>query len=88
MQDDWMLMPTLEELLLELSLGDLNLDSLVDLLLMSTLVVGIVLNGSGEQGVDKGGLSKTRFASNLERFNVSLQFFTWMMTSSVFPPQR
>lgn len=56
---------TLEELLLELSLGDLNFDGLVHLLLMSTLVVGIVLNGGREECVDKGGFSKARFASNL-----------------------
>ena len=38
-------LPTLEELLLELGLGDLNLDSLVHLLVVSSLVVGIVLDG-------------------------------------------
>uniref|UniRef100_A0A1Y1LA43 Uncharacterized protein n=1 Tax=Photinus pyralis TaxID=7054 RepID=A0A1Y1LA43_PHOPY len=47
----------LEELLLELSLGDLNFDSLVDLLLMSALVVGIVLDSGGEESVDEGGLA-------------------------------
>lgn len=56
---------TLEELLLQLGLGDLDLDSLVNLLLMSTLVVGIVLDGGGEEGVDEGGLSEARLASNL-----------------------
>ena len=56
---------TLEELLLELSLGDLNLDRLVHLLVVSSLVVGIVLDGGGEKGVDEGCLSKTRLASNL-----------------------
>ena len=59
-------LPTLEELLLELSLGDLNLDSLVHLLVVSSLVVGIVLDGGGEEGVDEGSLSETRLASNLE----------------------
>lgn len=58
---------TLEELLLELSLGDLDLDGLVDLLLVTALVVGIVLDGGREQGVDEGGLSKARLASNLYR---------------------
>lgn len=49
---------TLEELLLKLSLGDLNLNGLVNLLLMSALVVGIVLDGGREQGVNEGGLSE------------------------------
>lgn len=56
---------TLEELLLELGLGDLDLDSLVDLLLVSPLVVGIVLDSGGEQGVDEGRLAQTGLASNL-----------------------
>jgi hypothetical protein len=57
--------PTLEELLLELSLGDLDLDCLVHLLVVSSLVVGVVLDGCGEEGVDEGCLSKTGLASNL-----------------------
>lgn len=57
--------PTLEELLLQFSLRDLDLDGLVDLLLMSPLVVGIVLDGRGEEGVDEGRLAEARFASNL-----------------------
>lgn len=65
---------TLEELLLELGLGDLNLDRLVDLLLMSTLVVGIVLDGGGEECVDEGGFSEARFASNLGKRSVSKSF--------------
>jgi hypothetical protein len=56
---------TLEELLLELGLGDLNLDRLVHLLVVSSLVVGIVLDGGGEERVDEGCLSETRLASNL-----------------------
>ena len=32
---------------------------------MSTLVVGVVLDGGREQGVNEGGLSKARLASNL-----------------------
>jgi len=57
---------TLEELLLQLGLGDLNLDRLVDLLLVAALVVGIVLDGGGEERVDEGCLSESRLASNLE----------------------
>jgi hypothetical protein len=48
---------TFEKLLLQLSLGDLNLDSPVNLLLVTALVVGVVLDGGGEQGVDEGRLS-------------------------------
>ena len=55
---------TLEELLLELSLCDFDLDGLVDLLLVAPLVVGIVLDGRGEQRVDEGGLSEAGLASN------------------------
>ena len=55
---------TLEELLLQLSLGDLDLDSLVDLLRMAAAVVGVVLDGSGEEGVDEGGLAETGLAGN------------------------
>lgn len=50
-------LPTFEELLFQLSLGDLDLDRLVDLLCMSLFVIGVVLDGRGEEGVDKGGLS-------------------------------
>ena len=39
-----MLNLTLEELLLELSLRDFNLDGLVDLLCMSALVVRVILD--------------------------------------------
>jgi hypothetical protein len=58
---------TLEELLLQLSLGDLNLDSFVNLLLMPTLVIGVVLNCCGKEGVDESRLAETRLASNLRR---------------------
>lgn len=58
---------TLEELLLQLSLGDLDLDSLVDLLLVTALVIGIVLDGSREKSVDESSLAKARLASNLLR---------------------
>ena len=62
---------TLEELLLQLGLGDLDLDGLVDLLLVAALVVGIVLDGGGEQRVDEGGLSESRLAGNLQGSRVS-----------------
>ena len=64
-----MALHTLEELLLELGLGDLNLDGLVHLLVVSSLVVGIVLDGGGEEGVDESSLSETRLASNLEELD-------------------
>jgi hypothetical protein len=48
---------TFEKLLLQLSLGDLNLDSPVNLLLVTALVVGVVLDGGGEQGVDESRFS-------------------------------
>lgn len=32
---------------------------------MATFVVGVVLDGCGEEGVDKGGLSESRLAGNL-----------------------
>ena len=51
--------PTLEELLLELGFCDLNLDSFIDLLGMSSLVVGVVLDCGGEEGVDESRLSET-----------------------------
>lgn len=56
---------TLEELLLEFGLGDLDLDGLVDLLLVSSLVVGIVLDRGREKGVDESSLAQSRFTSNL-----------------------
>jgi hypothetical protein len=58
-------LPTLEELLLQLGLGDLDLDSLVDLLLVAALVVGIVLDSRREQGVDESRLAKSGLASDL-----------------------
>jgi hypothetical protein len=51
------IMPTFEELLFQFGLCDLDLDGLVDLLGMPLLVVGVVLDGGGEKGVDEGGLS-------------------------------
>jgi hypothetical protein len=32
---------------------------------VATLVIGIVLDGGGEQGVDERGLAKSGFSSNL-----------------------
>jgi hypothetical protein len=49
---------TLKELLLELSLGDLDLDRLVDLFLVSALVIGIVLDGRGEERVNESRLAQ------------------------------
>lgn len=66
---------TLEELLLQLGLGNLNLDGLVDLLLVSSLVVGIVLDGGGEKRVDKGSLAQPGFTSNLMMSKPSQLFF-------------
>lgn len=56
---------TLEELLLELSLGDFNLNGLVHLLGVAALVVGVVLDRRREEGVDEGRLSQSGFTSNL-----------------------
>lgn len=50
---------TLEELLLQLGLGDLNLDGLVDLLRVTAAVVGVVLDRGREKSVDEGGLAET-----------------------------
>jgi hypothetical protein len=49
---------TLEELLLELSLCDFDLNSLIHLLCVSAFVIGIVLDGSREKSIDEGRLSK------------------------------
>lgn len=56
---------TLEELLLKLGLGNLDLDRLVDLLLVTALVIGIVLDRGGKESVDEGRLSQAGLASNL-----------------------
>lgn len=65
---------TFEKLLLQLGLGDLDLDGLVNLLRMSALVVCVVLDGGREEGVDEGGLSKSGFSSNLEYVNTRFPF--------------
>ena len=59
----------LEELLFQLGLGDLNLDGLVNLLRVTSAVVGVVLDGGRKEGVDEGRLSATRLASDLLRVN-------------------
>jgi hypothetical protein len=56
---------TFEELLLQLCLGDLDLNRSVNLLLVTALVVGVVLDGGREQGVDERGFSQSRLSSNL-----------------------
>lgn len=66
---------TLEELLLKLSLGNLNLDSLVHLLVVSSLVIGVVLDGGREERIDEGSLSKSRLASNLVPLALNLPRF-------------
>lgn len=57
-----MIYHTLKELLLELGLRNLNLHRLVNLLGVSAAVVGVVLDGRAEQGVDEGRLAKSRLA--------------------------
>ena len=66
-------MRTLEELFLQLSLGDLDFDRLVDLLLVPALVIGVVLDGGGEERVDEGGLAQSRLASDLLSSQNTLQ---------------
>jgi hypothetical protein len=56
---------TLEEFLLQLGLGYLNLNGLVNLFLVAFLVIGVILNGGREECVDEGRLSQARFTSNL-----------------------
>lgn len=57
----------LEELLLELCLCDLDLDSFVNLFCMTSLVVGVVLDRSAEKSVDERGLSEARLTSHHDR---------------------
>jgi hypothetical protein len=64
---------TFEELLLQLGLGDLDLDGAVDLLLVAALVIGIVLDGGGEESVDKGSLSQARLSGNLQTGSLVLK---------------
>lgn len=46
-----------EEFLLQFGFGDLDLDGLVDLLGVAAAMVGVVLDGGREEGVDEGGLA-------------------------------
>jgi hypothetical protein len=48
---------TLEELLFQLSLCDFDFNGFINLLVVAALVVGVVFDGCGEEGVDEGGLS-------------------------------
>lgn len=59
------MMCTFEEFLLQLCLCDLDFDSLIDLLGVSLLVVGVVLNRGREKCVDERSLSQTRLTGNL-----------------------
>lgn len=54
----------LEELLLQLGLGDLNLNGLVNLFGVTSAVVGVVLDGRAEESVDEGCLSQSGLAGN------------------------
>jgi hypothetical protein len=56
---------TFEEFLLEFGFRNLDLDGLVHLLLMPLLVVRIVFDGGGEEGVDERGLAQSGFACHL-----------------------
>lgn len=56
---------TLEELLLKLSFCDFDLNGLVNLLCMSSLVIRVVLYRCREECVDECSLPKARFASDL-----------------------
>lgn len=59
---------TFEKLFFQLCLCDFNLDSLVNLLLVSLVrMICIVFDGCREEGVDKGSLAETRLARNLAR---------------------
>lgn len=51
-------MSTLEEFLLQLSLSDLDLHSFVNLLCMTALVIGVVLDGRGEESVNERRLAE------------------------------
>lgn len=56
---------TLEEFLLKFSFCDLNLDCLINLLVVSALVIGIVLDRCREESVDKRRLSQPGLSSDL-----------------------
>lgn len=54
----------LEKFLLQFGLGDLNFDRLVNLLGMAAAVIGVILNGCGEEGVDERRLAQPRLTSD------------------------
>ena len=56
---------TFEEFLFQLGFRDLNFNCLVHLLRVSALMVCIVLDRGGEEGIDEGRLSQSRLARNL-----------------------
>ena len=58
-------MHTFEEFLFQLGLCDLNLNGLIHLFSVSALMVCIIFDCGGEEGVDKGRLSQSRLASYL-----------------------
>jgi hypothetical protein len=60
---------TLEEFLLQFCLCDLDFNSLINLLCVSALVIGIVLDGGREECVDEGSFAQSRLASNLKRIS-------------------
>jgi hypothetical protein len=62
--------PTFKELFLELCLCDFNLDRLVNLLVMAALVIGVVFDGRGEEGVNESGLAESRLAGHLDGLGV------------------
>lgn len=59
---------TLEELLFQFGLCDLDFNGLVHLLGVSALVIGVVLNGRRKERIDECRLSQSRLASNLQVF--------------------
>jgi hypothetical protein len=56
---------TFEELFFQFCLCDLNLDRFVNLLIMTALVVGVILDSGREKGVDERSFAQPRLASNL-----------------------
>ena len=56
---------TFEEFLFQLGLGDFDLDGAVNLLLVTALVVGVVLDRGREQSVDESRFAQSRLSSNL-----------------------
>ena len=63
---------TFEKLLLKLGLGDLDLDSLVDLLRVSPLMIRIVFDGCGKERVYKCRLPQSRLTSDLSSIRIAI----------------